>query len=243
MKIAVIGQGNTGQYVAEVAREKGHTVAEVFDVNRPLTEATDLTGVTCIDFSVAGMVPEHVNLCAKWGNNIVIGTTGWYDHLDEVTAMVDEAGIGCLYAPNFSLGVNLFFRTLQHVSQLFGGQDYDITIHEEHHTRKADAPSGTALELGKIALEGFRKKKELLFGNPDGRIREDQLQITSGRIGDVFGNHTVTLEGASDTIRLSHSIKSRRIFAEGAVTAAEWLEGQRGVYTIHDLIDSLLEDR
>jgi len=242
MNLALIGQGNTGRYVKDVAKDRGHTLLDVFDVDHPLNMADDLGDATCIDFSVAHLVPEHVEYCVAHGNNIVIGTTGWYEKLDAVGEMVASSGIGCLYAPNFALGVNLFFRAVEKVSRLVGSQEYDVAIHEEHHTGKADAPSGTAMELGKIARKHFPEKKELLIGNPDGPIREDQLQISSARIGDIFGNHTVVIEGKTDTIRLSHSVKSRRIFAEGAVAAAEWLEGKQGIYTIHDLIDSLLEE-
>ncbi|HKJ69496.1 MAG TPA: dihydrodipicolinate reductase C-terminal domain-containing protein, partial [bacterium] len=166
--------------------------------------------------------------------------TGWYDHLDEVKSLVEASEIGFLYAPNFALGVNLFFRAVDHVSRLFSTGNYDIAIHETHHTKKSDAPSGTALELGKIALQHFKEKTELLVGNPEGRIRSGQLQISSSRLGDVYGDHEVAIEGPFDSLRLRHSVKSRRIFAEGAVIAAEWLEGKQGFYTIHDLIDSLL---
>ena len=241
MNIAIIGQGNTGQHVEGVARERGHEIAEVFDIHHPLEETDDLRGVTCIDFSVAEMAVPHVRYCGEQGNNLVVGTTGWYDHLDEVKSLVEASEIGFLYAPNFALGVNLFFRAVDHVSRLFSTGNYDIAIHETHHTKKSDAPSGTALELGKIALQHFKEKTELLVGNPEGRIQSGQLQISSCRLGDVYGDHEVAIEGPFDSLRLRHSVKSRRIFAEGAVIAAEWLEGKQGFYTIHDLIDSLLQ--
>jgi 4-hydroxy-tetrahydrodipicolinate reductase len=132
---------------------------------------------------------------------------------------------------------------VDYIGNLFGKQEYDFAVHEEHHNKKADAPSGTALEIGNILLEHVESKKELVRGNPEGKITGDQLQISSARIGDIFGNHEVVIDGASDTIRLSHSVKSRRIFAEGAVIAAEWMQGRKGLYTIHDLIDSILEGK
>ncbi|MCF7805593.1 MAG: 4-hydroxy-tetrahydrodipicolinate reductase [Candidatus Marinimicrobia bacterium] len=242
MKIAVIGTGNTGQHVAGQAESRGHEVVETFDIDHPLTEENAPENVTFIDFSVGEMVPEYVDIAGKTGNNIVIGTTGWYDQLESVEKSVEESGIGCLYAPNFALGVNLFFRGTEFISKLFGSQNYDITIHEEHHTKKSDAPSGTALELGKIALKQFDSKSELLVGNPDGRIKPEQLQISSSRVGDVYGNHRIVIEGEHDRIEFSHSIKSRKTLAEGAVIAAEWLEGKQGLYTIHDLIDDILQE-
>jgi len=241
MDVAIIGQGNTGQHVNDAVKSRGHNVVETFDIDHPLSEAEDLSHVTCIDFSVASAVMDHVRFCVEHDNYLVIGTTGWYDELDEVQSLVEKSGIGCLYAPNFALGVNLFFRAVDAAAQLYGTGDYDVSVHEEHHTKKADAPSGTALELGKIALNHFPGKQELLSGNPDGQIKPDQLHISSTRLGDVYGNHRVTFEGRFDTIRMTHSIKSRRILAEGAVIAAEWLQGKQGLYTIHDLIDSLLQ--
>lgn len=241
MNIAIIGQGNTGQHVEGVARERGHNIAEIFDIDHPLEEGEALRGVTCIDFSVAEMVVPHVRSCVEHANNLVIGTTGWYDRLDEVKSLVEDSEIGFLYAPNFALGVNLFFRAVDCVSRVFSTGNYDVAIHEAHHTRKTDAPSGTALELGKIALKHFRNKEELLIGNPEGRIQSGQLHISSSRLGDIYGDHEVAIEGSFDTLRLKHSVKSRRIFAEGAVIAAEWLQEKQGFYTIHDLIDSLLQ--
>ncbi len=241
MRIALIGQGNTGRYVEGVARERGHDIGAIFDIDHPLAEAEDLKDATCIDFSVAEMVVPHVRYCVEHGHNLVIGTTGWYDRLDEVKSLVEDSEIGFLYAPNFALGVNLFFRAVDCVSRLFSTGNYDIAIHEEHHTKKSDAPSGTALELGKIALKHFQDKKELLVGNPEGRIQPGQLQISSGRLGDIYGDHEVAIEGPFDSLRLRHSVKSRRIFAEGAVIAAEWLQEKQGFYTVHDLIDSLLQ--
>lgn len=242
MRIAVIGTGKTGRYVKSVAKEKGHEVVGAFDIDRPFTEATDLEADCAVDFSVAKLVPEHVRVCGEKGINLVIGTTGWYDHLEAVRESVEKSGIGCLYAPNFALGVNLFFRAVEYAAKLYGTQSYDIAVHEEHHTGKADAPSGTALELGKLALQHFPKKKELLAGNPDGKIGESQLHISSSRIGDVTGNHNVIIEGSSDRIELKHSVKSRRIFAESAIAAAEWLAGRTGLYSIHDMIDDILKE-
>ncbi len=243
MNIAIIGQGNTGQYIEDVARDRGHEVVEIFDIDHPVEEASELSDVTCIDFSVGELVPGHVRFCAENENNIIIGTTGWYDNLDEVTRIIEQSNIGCLYSPNFSLGVNLFFRVAEFTAQLFGKQDYDFAVHEEHHNQKADAPSGTALEIGNILLRQLSTKDVLVKGNPAGKIQENQLQISSARVGDVFGNHEVVIDGSNDRIRLSHSVKSRRIFAEGAVIAAEWMQEKTGLFTIHDLIDSLLEGK
>jgi 4-hydroxy-tetrahydrodipicolinate reductase len=241
MKIAIIGQGNTGQYIEGVARDRGHEIVEIFDIDHPLEEARDLNHVTCIDFSVGELVRGHVRFCAEHQNNIVIGTTGWYDELGEVTKTVEQSDIGCLYSPNFALGVNLFFRVSEFAAQLYGKQEYDFAVHEEHHSKKADSPSGTALEIGNILLRQLDSKDELMEGNPPGKIGENQLHVSSTRIGDVFGNHEVVIDGANDVIRLSHSVKSRRIFAEGAVIAAEWMQDRTGLFTIHDLIDSILE--
>lgn len=242
MNIALIGYGKMGKEVEALAKEKGVKIANIF------TEENNIGGGAltpealkdvdvCIEFSTPAAVLDNIKAVATCGKNIVVGTTGWYDKLDEVKKLVAKENIGFLYATNFSLGVNLFMHIVSNASQLVDRySDYDVAISETHHNKKADAPSGTALSLGATILKEFRRKTELLANSPEGQIQSNQLHVTSTRVGSVAGTHKVTFDSESDSIELIHTAKDRRGFALGALVAAEWLQGKKGFYTMRDVI-------
>lgn len=245
MNIAIIGYGKMGKEIEAVARERNITVAKIFDAkNNPdgsgLTkESLDRVDV-CIEFTSPFSVLNNIHAIARAGKNVVVGTTGWYDKLSEVTQMVKKSKIALLYAPNFSLGVNLFYQIVYTAAKIFDRFEmYDVAISEIHHKEKADSPSGTALALGNIFTQNMHRKKEILHETAHSKIKPEQLHISSTRVGTVFGQHTVVLDSDADNIELTHRAKNRRGFALGALIAAEWLKGKHGVFTMKDVIASL----
>jgi 4-hydroxy-tetrahydrodipicolinate reductase len=166
--------------------------------------------------------------------DIVVGTTGWHKHLPELRDMVKETGL--LYSTNFSLGMNLFFRMVKRAAELMNrAGDYDPFVHEIHHRQKVDSPSGTALTLARILIDGIDRKTEVLTQPPEGKIRPEMLHVSSTRAGAVAGTHTVAFESEADSIELKHVAKTRRGFALGAMAAARWLRGRKGIYTMDDV--------
>jgi 4-hydroxy-tetrahydrodipicolinate reductase len=244
MNIALIGYGKMGREIERVAKERGITVAAIFDVAEN-PDGSGLTGESlksvdvCIDFSSSEAVVENIRRVADCGKNIVVGTTGWHDRLEDVKAVVKSSKIGLLHSSNFSLGVNIFLQVVMDAARHFNKYPgYDVAITETHHTAKADAPSGTALSLGAAVLKEFTRKTDLFSETSHGKMKPTQLHVTSTRLGSTVGKHAVVFDSEADTIELIHTAKSRAGFALGAVVAAEWLKGKKGVYTMRDVVMS-----
>ncbi len=224
MNLLLLGRGKTGSLVAEVAAERKHHIqiagAKENAASAALTpeKLHDIDAV--IDFTTPHCILANIEACVKAGKNMVVGTTGWYKEIARVRNLVDQHGTGFLYAANFSVGVNLFFDVARTAAAALR-HDYTGQIFERHHVHKKDAPSGTAIAIQRIIQEGSGKN--------------DDLEITSFREGDVVGLHEVVLESAHDRIYLCHDAKSRRGFAEGAVRAAEWLAGKKGFHDFKDV--------
>lgn len=240
MKLALVGTGRMGQAVEALAMERGHTITTRFDSARPLAGHADaLEGAdVAVDFSLPDVALDHIERYCRRGQPAVIGTTGWYDAMDQVRAWVESREATLLYAPNFSVGVALLRRALQALTPLVDAlPDYDAYVHEIHHTGKADSPSGTARMLGEILLEGLERKDQLETETQYGPIAPEALHVTSTRAGTVFGQHTVGLDGPFDQLHLTHEAKDREGFAFGALRAAEWLVDQLpGLYTLDDVL-------
>ncbi len=222
MNLLILGCGKTGSLAAEVARQRKHRVRVLRAADNP--HASTLTAANLgdvemvIDFTTPHAVLENIAACTQAGQNMVVGTTGWYGELASVRSLVEKSGTGFLYGANFSIGVNLFFDIArQSAAALRHG--YFGQIFERHHTQKKDAPSGTALAVRKVIQEAS----------------QSELEIISFREGDVVGMHEVVYDSPNDTLYLCHDAKSRRGYAEGAVRAAEWLAGKRGFYNFQDI--------
>jgi 4-hydroxy-tetrahydrodipicolinate reductase len=227
MRILLLGRGKTGSLVAEVAQERGHGI-------RSLTERENVNGSALtppfliqfdvvIDFTTPQAVLPNMRSCLAAGSRIVVGTTGWYDSLPELSGIVERRGGALLYSSNFSIGVQLLFQLAQNFGSVFSNpHGYTISINETHHATKVDAPSGTALELQKILTSSGVN-----------------TEITSHREGTAVGTHTIEARSAGDRIVLEHESFSRRSFAEGAVRAAEWLEGKSGVFDYREIFSQL----
>jgi 4-hydroxy-tetrahydrodipicolinate reductase len=242
MNIALIGYGRMGKEVEQVAKERGFKVSAIIteDQNpagRGITTESLKHADVCIDFSTPEAAFANIEAVVRCGRNLVVGTTGWYDKLDRVKALVKEKKTGFLYASNFSLGVNIFSQIVMDASHLIDRHaEYDVAIHEAHHRGKADSPSGTALTLGSVVLQALKRKTEILHETSHDQIKPYQLHVTSSRVGHVTGSHTVVFDSEFDSIELVHRAKNRRGFALGAIVAAEWLKGKKGFYTMRDVI-------
>ena len=242
LSIALAGTGRMGQAVEAVAAERGHRVVARFDAETPLLDARDdqaLNGAdVVVDFSVPAVALDQIHRYAFWGVDAVVGTTGWTDSLDKVRRWVEEGQSGLLWAPNFSLGLALVLRAVEGVLPLLDRLDeYDVAVHEAHHTGKLDSPSGTALRLAEALLAGLGRKTHVETETQHGAIDPAALHVTSQRVGRVLGEHTVTLDSDVDQIEIVHTAKSRRAFALGAVRAAEWVRGRQGLFTLDDMIE------
>ena len=226
MNLLALGRGKTGSLVAEVARERKHTVLAVGSGEnsnaRWLTPA-NLAGIdVVVDFSTPQAVVQNIVACIEARANLVVGTTGWYGEIPRLKPLVEQSGIGFVFAANFSIGVNLFFDIARAAAPTLH-YGYEGRILEKHHVHKKDAPSGTAVAIRNVIRDAAHA----------------ELPIDSVREGQVVGMHQVTLESAGDTITLVHNAKSRRGFAEGAVRAAEWLQGKCGFYDFKDIFREL----
>ncbi|HYR44789.1 MAG TPA: 4-hydroxy-tetrahydrodipicolinate reductase [Terriglobia bacterium] len=234
MKIALIGCGKMGREIDLIAREQGDVIARVFD-SKHAVGAEALAGVdVCMEFSTPDAVLQNIRAAIEARRDIIVGTTGWDQHLPEIRNTVKESGL--LYSANFSLGMNIFFRIVRRAAELMNrAPDYDPYVQEIHHRQKVDSPSGTALSLARILIGGIDRKKEILSRPPNGKINPEMLHVSATRAGLIAGTHTIGFDSEADLIELRHMAKSRRGFALGALTAARWLRGRKGVYTMDDV--------
>jgi len=233
MKLALLGYGAMGRLVAAQAREAGHEVGAMVTSQHVALTVDELANVlrghdVAIDFSKGPLVKGHAKACLKANVPLVEGTTGWKDQEDEVRGMVIEADGALVFGANFSIGVNIFYRIVEEASELFAGIDqYQAFIEEQHHSRKLDAPSGTALKLKSIMADAMK----------------EPVSITSTRAGYVPGTHRVGFDSAADQVTLTHTARSREGFAAGALLAAKWIAGRKGVYEFSEVINEIISKR
>lgn len=243
-RIALVGYGSMGKELERLAPAKNCEVVAKYDIDRPLTAMANFDFDVAIDFSIPKAVVNNVELLAKREKNIVIGTTGWSTEKTAVERIVSAAGIGAVYGSNFSVGMQIFFRIVERAADLIDEvPDYDVMLHELHHRRKADAPSGTALSLADIILKNISRKKENLVETSHGIISPDKLHVTSTRGGEIAGTHTVYMDSAADTIELTHRAKNRSGFALGALSAARWIAGKKGLYDFREVFEEVMQEQ
>ena len=251
MKIALIGHGAMGKLIERLAVEKGHEITVICRSPRvseggsesPAIDTSLGLGVTplltrglpqldqlaacdvAIDFTVAGAVRRNAEACVASGVPLVEGTTGWNAQRSEIERIIRDGNGAFVYGANFSIGVNLFYRTVAHASELIAKfPEYEAFIEEQHHSRKKDAPSGTALKLKDVV------SKHVEVGD-----------IAATRAGNIPGTHTVGFDGPADQISLTHTARSREGFATGAILAAEWIVGKTGFYEFGDVMDEIIQ--
>lgn len=225
--VAVIGDGKMGQAIRQLALDKGWKVTAILGER----ENAGGAGITArslgnpqvaVEFTQPDAAVGNIIACLKAGVPIVVGTTGWYQSLPEVTRLAKESGTGLLWAPNFSLGVNVLIELARYAGTMMRSlEGFDAHIVETHHAAKKDAPSGTAMAIAKAASDALDRP----------------IPTTSVRMGSVPGTHELIFDGAFEQLSLTHLARDRRVFAEGALKAADWIIGKKGVFTMRDVFD------
>jgi 4-hydroxy-tetrahydrodipicolinate reductase len=234
MKIALLGYGKMGQEIEKFAQLRGHEVL-VRATSTYRAKAEELSHCDmAIEFSRPDSAVDNILTCFEAKCPVVVGTTGWYGRLNEVKTACSHAEGTLLYASNFSIGVNVLFHINKELARIMNHLEaYDASMLEIHHTAKLDQPSGTAITLAEGILSELERKTEWVNEKSS---NEKALTILSERIGEVPGTHEVIYESAVDRIRLVHEAKNRQGFVQGAVMAAEWLSGKKGIFTMHDFL-------
>lgn len=237
MKIALLGYGKMGKAIEQVALDGGNEIALKIDRNnRSQLTVNELSKVdVAIDFSEPESAVDNILLCFDAGVPVVVGTTGWYNRFDEVKAACEDKDGTLFYATNFSVGVNIFFKLSELLAKMMDAQqDYEVSVHEVHHTEKKDAPSGTAITLAKGLLDRLERKQQWVNTRSE---QPEDLQVLSYREKDVPGIHIVNYESDIDSIEIKHTAYSRQGFARGAVSAAKWVAGRKGCYQMRDMLN------
>jgi 4-hydroxy-tetrahydrodipicolinate reductase len=227
MRILLVGYGRMGRLVGELAGEYDCDIAGIVDPQSPsssgLIDDERWRGVdVAVDFSLPEAVPSNLPVLARLGLNVVVGTTGWASHEAALRALVEATGVGVVAAPNFSAGVVMFEAIVARAAALVAGQsDFGAWLHEAHHAMKKDAPSGTALLLRRVMEQAG-------YSRP--------VDVSSTRAGHIPGTHTIGFDGPAESITLTHTARDRSAFARGALQAARWVRGQRGWFTMQDVL-------
>jgi len=246
MKIALLGYGKMGHIIEKIATDRKHEIVLKIDVSNQdeLTTENLQKADVAIEFSTPHTVLANIEACFKAKVPVIVGTTGWYGHLQRLKDECEKNGNTMLYASNFSVGVNIFFYVNKVLAKLMNNYPYyDVQVEEIHHTQKLDAPSGTAITIAEDIVDALDSKKEWVNiltdgdGTPEDNIKPDQLLIESLRIENVPGTHTVVYDSEIDSIEFKHTAHNRNGFALGAVLAAEWVQNKKGFYSVKDMFN------
>ncbi len=247
MKYTLVGYGKMGQQIAGIVEASDdHEIHAVFDINTEITKDCFSGSDVIIDFTVRDAFLANLPALLSAKVPVVVGTTGCDADMARLKDEVEQAGTSLLYSANFSLGVNIFLRTVRQAAGMIEPfTEFDIAFSEQHHTAKVDFPSGTALRAADMILKANSRKKSIISDLPhDTTIKPEELQVSAVRIGSVFGQHAAHINSEFDDIVISHTARSRMGFAGGAVHAAEWLAArhkvQPGFYTMDDFLDEVL---
>ncbi|MFC2101789.1 4-hydroxy-tetrahydrodipicolinate reductase [Bacteroidota bacterium] len=243
MKIALLGYGKMGKEIEKIARDRGHKI--VLTIDQPEEWKIGLHDLKradiAIDFSTPFSVIDNIRNCFDAGVPIVVGTTGWHEQVEEIRNECITLGRSFFWAPNFSIGVNIFFELNRKLASLMSSwPDYEISMEETHHVQKLDAPSGTAIVLANDIIQHHGRKEKWVKESSN---NPGDLGIRSNRIEEVTGTHKVVYDSPEDLIEILHTAKNRRGFAQGAILAAEWLKGKTGFFEMKDMLDTKYEQK
>ena len=231
MKIALLGYGKMGQTIERIALERGHEIVlkkDEFNTYDGLSTAN-----VAIDFSIPTAAVSNISSCFHANVPVISGTTGWLEHYDEMVALCKEKNGAFISSSNFSLGVNIFFELNAYLAKMMAKFDnYRVEMEEIHHTQKLDSPSGTAISLAKGIIENSGYSNWTLEN-----AKSNEIHIDAVRTENVPGTHTVTYSSEVDTIEIKHTAHNRDGFALGAVIAAEWIVGKKGVFNMKDVLN------
>ena len=231
MKIALLGYGKMGQVIEKIALERGHEIV------LKKTSTSAYSGLEKADVAIEFSIPEsaigNIKQCFDTNIPVVCGTTGWLEHYEEIVSACKQQNGSFIYASNFSLGVNIFFELNEYLARMMSKIDqYQVGIEEIHHTQKLDSPSGTAITIAKGIIENSNYTNWTLD-----KASENEILIDAKRIENVPGTHRVFYESKVDQIEIKHTAHNREGFALGALIAAEWLAGKKGVFTMKDVLN------
>jgi len=254
MNIALIGYGKMGKMIEQIALSKGHKISLVVDpftnalppgiqTTKTVADADFSLTDAAIEFTQPDTAAANITALARKKIPAVVGTTGWLNRLDEIKKTIEAENTSMLWASNFSIGVNLFYRVAWHASELLNKfSEYDAGGFESHHNKKIDSPSGTAKTLAEGVLLRLDRKKKIVWETMNRKPEEDELHFPSLRLGNIPGTHSLFFDSTADTIEITHTARSREGFAFGAVHAAQWLTAKKrsGVFTIDDMLKELL---
>lgn len=237
MKIALLGYGNLGKEIEHLVAEGNHELISIQLKHEE--DRIDQAGLkeadVVIDATNAEVVLNNITTVASLGKNMVIATTGWYEKLNQVERIADESGIGLIYGQNFSVGANFFFQIVAYAARLIGKFDYDVYSFDIHHSGKKDSPSGTGVKIGEEILKNFPSKKRVVSAMLNRKIEADELHLMSLRGGRNPGFHQVVFDSEADSITLAHQAHGRRGFAQGALLAAKFILGKKGVHKFDEI--------
>lgn len=239
MQIALIGYGNMGREIEEVVKLQGkHQISSISSESKGWDEEGIKNADVVIDFSSPDVIMENIKKVLGLGKNLVVGTSGWYDKISEVEAIVAETGTGLIYGQNFAIGTNIFFKLVSEASRLMSKYgSYDVYGYEVHHSGKKDSPSGTAFKTAESIMQNFPAKTKLETGRLDRKIESDELHFASIRGGRNPGMHEVVFDSDADSITLQVQNHSRRGYAEGSIMAAEFIIDKKGVFAFDSLFE------
>lgn len=239
MNIALIGYGKMGQAIEDIALKRGHMITckissrNLQDFNPRVLQWADVA----IEFSTPESAFANISRCIEIGVPVISGTTGWLNKMEEIRQLCHDRDGSFLYASNFSIGVNIFFEINKRLAQLMNKYEvYDVNIKEIHHTAKLDKPSGTAITLAKDIIENVDRKKVWTISPPNDN-HSRSLYIDAERTENVPGTHIINYDSDIDSISISHTAHSRLGFAKGAVQAAEWIRGRKGIFEMKDVLE------
>ena len=231
MKIALLGYGRMGRAIENIAKNRGHEI--VAKIDKDQIEGTLEHANVAINFSIPDAAVNNIFSALSLKIPVVCGTTGWLEDLKKVTDFTTKNDTAFLYASNFSIGVNLFFKLNEQLAKMMNNQsEYKVNIEEIHHIHKLDAPSGTAITLTEGIIENSKSSDWSLSTD-----KSDEIQIDAIREGEVPGTHTVTYESSIDAVSIKHEAHNREGFALGAVVAAEWIVGKKGIFKMNDVLN------
>lgn len=231
MKIALLGYGKMGKVIERIALERGHKIV-LKKSGKDSFDGLENADVA-IDFSVPDAAVANISTCLNSNMPVISGTTGWHDNYEKMVSLCNKKQGAFIYGSNFSLGVNIFFELNDHLAKIMAKfNQYKVEMEEIHHTQKLDAPSGTAISLAKGIIDNSDYSSWALEN-----AKEDEILIDAKRIEGVPGTHSVFYNSEVDTIEIKHTAHNREGFALGAVIAAEWIVGKKGIFTMKDVLD------
>ena len=241
MKIAIIGYGKMGKMVEQEAQNLGISVSKTIDNKDDLLASNFNNDEVAIEFTEPAICLQNIKILASKGVNIACGTTGWYQDIEKVKKIVATNNVGFIYATNFAIGVNIFWKIVKEAACIMDKfEEYDVFGHEIHHNKKKDSPSGTALTTAQILIDNVGRKRHIITEKVDRGIKTDELHFSSTRGGYVIGKHEVVFDSSLDSIKISHDSKGRSSYARGAINCAKWIKDKKGFFSINDYMEELL---